>query len=197
MKTFITSDTHFYHSNTLKWDMRKSFSSQTELEYDKTILTEDTEKMNETLISNWNSVVGKNDLVYHLGDIGFASHTKIRSILERLNGKIHLIQGNHDKWKVIKKLNDLFVAVDNYKEIKHQYEKEVYHICMMHYPIASWNRSHYGSLMLHGHAHGGYIGNGKIIDVGVDTELANYYPLLLDDVIEYSKKLEYVKVVNL
>ena len=195
MKIFITSDTHFYHSNTLKWDMRNSFSSQKgidPLEYDKMILTEDTIKMNEILISNWNSVVTKNDLVYHLGDIGFASHNKLREIIERLNGKIHLIQGNHDKWKVMKKLGDLFVGVDNYKEIKHQYEKELYHICMMHYPITSWNRSYYGSLMLHGHLH------KKIqtpiirqMDVGVDTEFANYYPILLDDIIKYMRNITF------
>jgi len=194
-KTYITSDSHFYHKTTLKWDMRKRFNSQIDIEpenYDKNILYEDTLKMNEELISNWNSVVGENDLVYHLGDISFASATRTREVLERLNGKIFLIKGNHDKWKELKKLSDLFVDIKDYHEIKYQFENKNYHICMMHYPIASWNRKHYNSMMLHGHCHGNdhrgiidnEIKNGNIIyDVGVDTELANFKPILLDDII--------------
>lgn len=181
---------------------RFHFNSQPEIEkgapnFNRDILKEDTLKMNETLINNWNSVVGKNDLVYHLGDVAFASANKTREIIEQLNGNIHLIIGNHDNWKVLKKTKDLYIDIDNYKEIKYQYNKEIYHICMMHYPLAVWNRSHYGSIMLHGHSHGGYQSNGKIIDIGVDTDLANFYPLLMEDVIEYSKKLEYKQIVNL
>lgn len=48
--------------------------------------------MNETLISNWNSVVGPKDIIFHLGDLT-SEWTKI---LDRLNGKICLILGNHD-----------------------------------------------------------------------------------------------------
>lgn len=245
MKTFITSDTHFYHSKTITWQnmpRRYLFNSQKDIpmliddksnpDFDKQILHEDCIRMNETLISNWNSVVGKDDEIYHLGDLAFASHKKIREIFERLNGKIHLIPGNHEKWKVLKKISDMFASVNSYKEIQHYYQGEKYHICMMHYPLATWNRAHYGTLMLHGHSHGAYKGinknavanyifeleklgfldvkgdivealknvtlnHGKCIDIGVDTDLANFYPILIDDVIEYSKGLEYEKVVDL
>jgi len=199
MKTFITSDTHLFHKTTLKWDMRKRFNSQYGIapeEYDKQILYEDTKTMNRTIISNWNSVVGKDDLVYHLGDVSFGNPRLTREALEKLNGKIILIKGNHDKWKDLKKLADLFVEIVDYKEIKYHYEEKVWHIIMMHYPIASWNRGHYGSIHLHGHSHGGYKGNGKVIDVGIDTELANFYPILMEDAIEYSKGLDYKQVVH-
>lgn len=42
MKTFFTSDTHFYHSNIIKYCLRP-FA--------------DAHEMNETLIANWNNVV--------------------------------------------------------------------------------------------------------------------------------------------
>jgi len=201
MKTFVTSDHHFYHSNMITWknmQRRYPFNSQPGIEkgtpeFSREILMVDTLRMNETLISNWNSVVGKNDLVYHLGDIAFASANKIREIVERLNGNIHLIIGNHEKWKVLKNIKDLFVGVDNYKEIKYSYDSKVYHICMMHYPIQQWNRMHYNSMMLCGHSHGTVehdVRNGHIkYDVGVDTDFANFYPILLDNIILNTKKM--------
>ena len=42
MKTFFTSDTHFYHSNIIKY-CNRPFA--------------DAQDMNETLIANWNNVV--------------------------------------------------------------------------------------------------------------------------------------------
>jgi calcineurin-like phosphoesterase family protein len=50
--------------------------------------------MNEELIKRWNSVVGVNDIVIHLGD--FAWRGKANLIRPKLNGTIILIRGNHD-----------------------------------------------------------------------------------------------------
>lgn len=51
--TFFTSDTHFNHANIIRFCNRPF---------------KDVEQMNETLIANWNRVVGTNDIVFHLGD---------------------------------------------------------------------------------------------------------------------------------
>jgi len=182
MKTFVTSDHHFFHTKMIEW-----------VNMPRRIVFDTIEDMNEKLISNWNSVIGPNDDVYHLGDIAFASHNKIREILERLNGNIHLIPGNHDHWKVLKKIADCFVSIDKYKEIRYLFDSKEYHICMMHYPLQQWNRSHYNSIMLCGHSHGMLehdvrVGHIKY-DVGVDTDLANFYPILLDDIILDAKKM--------
>jgi calcineurin-like phosphoesterase family protein len=174
MKIFITSDLHLYHKGILNFESgtkRKHFSS--------------VEEMNETLVSNWNSVVGKDDLVYNLGDLGLCSPNKLRTVLSRLNGKHFLIPGNQDKRKDINKIADLFVGIENYKEIYYVYNGIKYHICMMHYPIASWNRRMYGSIMVHGHCHGTYQGEGKIIDVGIDTEIGNLFPVNIETIIDY------------
>lgn len=78
---FFTSDTHFYHTNIIDF-CRRPFMN--------------IEAMNETLIANWNKVVGTNDIVFHLGDFCLGDSAKWNGILDRLNGKIYLILGNHD-----------------------------------------------------------------------------------------------------
>lgn len=54
--------------------------------------------MTEQLVKNWNNVVGKDDLVWHLGDfaLGGKQHETIPNIRSRLNGRINLVLGNHD-----------------------------------------------------------------------------------------------------
>lgn len=52
--------------------------------------------MTEQLIYRWNSVVGKNDIVYVVGDFALCGKQKIIEIGHRLNGRKRLILGNHD-----------------------------------------------------------------------------------------------------
>lgn len=62
---FFTSDTHFNHTNIIRFCSRPF---------------KDVEHMNETLIANWNRVVGPDNIVFHLGDFclgGSAEWTKI------------------------------------------------------------------------------------------------------------------------
>ena len=78
--TFFTSDTHFNHANIIKFCNRPF---------------KDVEQMNETLIANWNRVIGPNDTVFHLGDFCLGGAAEWTKVLDRLNGKIYLIMGNH------------------------------------------------------------------------------------------------------
>lgn len=80
-RIWFTSDTHFGHANILKFCSRPFDNIQAH---------------DECLISNWNSVVGKDDTVFHLGDFAFAQRAYIREIIPKLNGNIHLVIGNHD-----------------------------------------------------------------------------------------------------
>ncbi len=85
---FFTSDTHFGHERIIEL-AKRPFKS--------------VEEMDDAMISRWNSVVGKADTVYHLGDYSLY-HRKdtLKKLRERLNGKIILIAGNHDRDKVLK-----------------------------------------------------------------------------------------------
>lgn len=145
---FIISDLHFYHKNIM------SFNADTRP-------YKDIEEMHEAIISNWNSVVNPDDVIFHLGDFSFAGKERTLEVLDQLNGSIVWILGNHDK--VIR--TQLGVVMFDYLEIKYKGHK----IIMSHYPIACWNGQGRGSLHFHGHSHGNYSTLGRILDVGWDN----------------------------
>ncbi|MEY2701981.1 MAG: phage Bobb, partial [Bacteroidota bacterium] len=64
---FFTSDTHFFHEKMIDYEKTsRSFSS--------------VEEMDEILISNWNSKITDNDIVYHLGDFSFGNEKETCSV---------------------------------------------------------------------------------------------------------------------
>lgn len=81
---FFTSDTHFNHANVIEFCDRP---------YDS------VEQMNEDMVDKWNSVVGPNDIVYHLGDVGLGNASKYEKYIRALNGYRVLVIGNHDNTK--------------------------------------------------------------------------------------------------
>lgn len=172
-RVFVTADLHLFHNNMLKWES---------MPY-RNIFT-NTHEMHQKMIENWNSVVNDNDIVYILGDICFRNGKYAIDILKQLKGRKRLILGNHDKYNEIKKIEHLFEFVDFYETINYHYKDEYHHIIMFHYPISNWDRKHYKSIHVFGHTHGNYENGGRSIDVGLDTEIAKFFPVLLDDVID-------------
>lgn len=76
---FYTSDTHFCHKMVAGL---RGFGSAGEHD--------------EAVIANWNATVAPGDTVWHLGDVGLGKAAVILPCVDRLNGTIHLITGNHD-----------------------------------------------------------------------------------------------------
>lgn len=144
---WITSDLHFWHKSILKFcpDTRP-FS--------------DVETMNEALIEEWNSKVRPNDYILHLGDFCFKAKEATQIIMNQLNGNIIWIRGNHDH----KVFDQMKLESHHYLELWFESTK----LCMSHYPMSCWNRQGYGSVMLHGHTHSSYDGEGRTVDVGYD-----------------------------
>ena len=152
--TWLTADLHLKHKNILRFQSNRIFDS--------------VEEHDETIIENWNKVVKPQDTLWFLGDFAFCSQTQSLKYLNRLNGHIKFIIGNHDT-KTIKNINfrNKLDFLNNYFELKGLHKLP---IVLSHYPMCSWNRSFHGSLHFHGHAHGN-IANHYItrFDVGVDT----------------------------
>jgi len=81
---FIIADTHFGHRNILVHEPGRLQKARIE-EY---------EDFDRFLIDWLNSYISKDDKVLHLGDVAFKNGYKLA---KKLNGKITLIKGNHDK----------------------------------------------------------------------------------------------------
>lgn len=115
---YVTSDTHFCHDKPFIYEPR-GFSS--------------IQEMNETLIENWNGTVSKNDIVYVLGDFFLGTdYDFIKNTIERLNGNIYLILGNHDtnaKWQFYTMLSNILSV--KYADIIVYKKRQFY---MSHYP---------------------------------------------------------------
>lgn len=96
---FFVSDTHFYHANIIKYCNRPWNSGKDEAG-NIIVTNDDVNRMNEEMIKRWNSVVDKNSIVWHLGDFSFGGKENLEHIFPRLNGKINLVMGNHDHYKI-------------------------------------------------------------------------------------------------
>jgi len=170
-KIYFTSDTHFGHTNILRFGKGRPF--------------EDINEHDEMLIKNWNDRVGPGDRIYHLGDFSMSNPERIRSILERLNGQIFIIRGNHDKnLRGDKTLNHV-IWIKDYFKLKVPDEGTVtgkQEIVLSHFPFEVWDKRHYGSWHLHGHCHGNLPSPEwqPRLDVGVDN--CNFAPISYEEV---------------
>ena len=144
----------------------------------------------EWLIGRWNERIQPRDLVYHLGDFAFRSKAQRAAIIQRLNGTIHLVRGNHDPdpdtwWKEqgFEWVRDYYVLKVHDQHIDEEDRINQYHqsIVLMHFPILSWENMHHGTWHLHGHSHGSLpMARGMRYDVGVDPN--NWYPISYEEV---------------
>ena len=82
MKKWFIADTHFSHTNIIRYAARPYAS---------------VEEMNINLIDNWNRSIGVDDQVFFLGDFGLGDVDHLHSICSQLHGNKICIRGNHDR----------------------------------------------------------------------------------------------------
>ncbi|CAM0110579.1 phosphoesterase [Vibrio phage 234P6] len=153
VRAWVTSDLHFGHANVMKFCPKtRPFNSVHEL--------------NVAMIIEWNSKVGDNDVIFHLGDFTFTKDERVISgILAMLNGIHIFIGGNHDQGlrrMAAKGLVELY----DYLEVLDGNDM----IVMSHYLMRAWNRNHRGSTHMYGHCHGSIPDLGRSTDVGWDNQ---------------------------
>lgn len=174
---WFTADSHFFHKNILGFENRPF---------------DNVEEMNKGLIKKWNETVKEDDTVYHLGDFGM--HLKYDvwvELLQQLNGKIILIQGNHDNTKELKKLEE--EGLIEYHAIGLKIKKSKHVFYLTHYPFEIGERPQKWSL--HGHIHSSPSMFLNQLNVGVDSifskQLNKEFGELIsfDEIIEYAENL--------
>lgn len=163
-KVFFTSDLHFGHKK-----LCENVRGMT------------MEESNEYIVKQWNSVVSKRDIVYVLGDI-VREDSSYLHWLDKLNGTIYVVGGNHDDRKVCKKLRELGITVLGCLKYRG-------FICT-HIPVhPSELREHRANI--HGHLHRLYYGKESnihelgILYYNVNCEHHDYKPVNIEDIIKY------------
>ena len=156
---YFISDTHFSHSNIIKY-CNRPFNN--------------VDIMNEALINNWNSIVNKNDIVYHLGDFTI-DYDNLEELVKKLNGKIYLIRGNHEG-KSIKFYNEIGLEV-----LPSKTKLDEYKFILSHKPLDN-NLIPNNYINIHGHIHNNDLDSKFSSDnhYCVSIEKINYTPISLD-----------------
>ena len=152
---WFTADEHYGHKNIIKY-------------CDRPFKTD--EEMDQTLIDNHNSVVGENDVVFHIGDFTLRSRNFAQSIIRQLNGSHVFLEGSHDRW-----------LKQSHAEQIRTLTTDSYMIVMCHYCLRTWHCSHYGAYHVYGHSHGKLPPIGKSWDIGVDNN--HYLPVSLEQLV--------------
>lgn len=152
--------------------------------------------MVEKFIQNWNSVVKPNDEVYHLGDVMLNDTEKGTEALKKLNGKIHIIRGNHDTDQRAAAYLECPNVVDVQWATMIKYKKRMFYLTHFYAvaktPMDGENKQ--GIIVLHGHTHqttNFTNDNYFVYHVGVDSH--NFFPVSIEEIIEDigNKKQEY------
>ena len=176
MRTFFSSDHHFGHKNIIRLSNRPF---------------EDLHAMHKAFTENWNAVVGKDDLVYVLGDFSFSNTKDTAGYLSYLNGRKILIAGNHDKH------GDYAYIKAGFEHVFHEARIKIAgrYVNLSHFPYAPKliegvppyelrymdRRPHDdGRWLLHGHTHSSEKLRGRQIHIGVDAW--NYKPVPIEEI---------------
>ena len=176
VKVFLISDTHFGHSNIIKYCNRPF---------------ESVDKMNETLIRNWCETITNDDYVIHVGDfvVGVKNKPLVSNeMYNLLTGKKIMVFGNHDCPYGLK-----YTTYD--KVYFTRYGKKF--VCQ-HYPIDPKEEN--CDVAIVGHLHNNenptlspYMFENQI---NVSSELIGYRPMLLTpSLVESSNWLNTSKVI--
>lgn len=169
MNIWFISDTHFNHTNIIKY-CNRPYNNTTEMDSD--------------IITKWNQTVNKDDIVWFLGDFAFfkripSGYEWVRNIIKSLNGKINFMIGNHDRRisKHIKFWYDLGFekAYDLPVIFMDQY-------ILSHKPL---QRIPDGFKNIHGHIHNNSPDmNISHYNFNVSVEVIDYKPIKFEEVVE-------------
>lgn len=178
---WLTSDWHFNHDREFIWKAR-GFSS--------------VQEMNEAIIKRHNALVNPDDDVYVLGDSSLGGGdaqvlATNKALIERLNGRLHIIRGNHDTDRRVAMYESCKNVVGPvlYADMLHY---KGYHFYLSHFPTLTGNLEKESlkqcTCNLFGHTHqttNFYLDMPFMYHVGVDSH--NCEPVLLNNAIEEMK----------
>ena len=175
---WVTSDTHFNHTNILRF---------TDSNTGKLVRPEfkDVTEMNETMIQRWNEVVRPGDKVYHLGDVFFGDKEWFKKTWPRLMGSKRLIVGNHDDVKYLSS-GGFFSKVMMWRMFP-EFKILMSHVPLHESGLMRGSKKDKPMLNVHGHIHQNKSPKGPYHCVCV--EQTDYRPVHIEDLAKIAAKI--------
>jgi len=130
MEVYFTAETYFGSKSKMH---ERNFSS--------------LEEMNERIVKSWNSVVSKDDKIFHLGNFFWDPLTG-DEIVSSLNGEIYLIPGAFDK--SINDMNESSMITMIPSRVS-EVDVDGNLIIISHYPLLDWTGKDEGILQFYGY----------------------------------------------
>ena len=166
---WVISDTHFSHANIIKYCNRPFVNSF---------------QMNSVMRMNWNSAIGEDDTVIHLGDLALVPNSKfdeMKQFINTLNGKLIVLLGNHDKKHFLEHCGIV-------------YTKRLVcgNLLLRHYPQRMGEKMANNVHIVHGHIHNNGYDQGVKLTCAhtcVSVEMTEYKPVLLNSIANFDEHL--------
>ena len=185
-KVFFISDLHFGHKYVIAFDKRPF---------------KDVQEMETEMIRRWNAKVSPEDHVFVVGDMfGKVTTAHAGEIVHTLNGKIHLIRGNHDLKGEL--FESLFEEVVPSKAIRVRVRGDKQIVIMRHRLLPIFKGNNEGVVQLYGHTHGSAVADLEdryihfmnwlgvpMHSFNVGACRMNYEPRTLEEILEEAGEL--------
>lgn len=172
----FTSDTHFAH-RLMARERGHALGTRSPRE----VSEEQVDAHDEEIVARWNRHVQPEDIVWHLGDLALVAPRRLTGIVPRLNGRIRLVLGNHDRANpmageksisALRETLDLGIEwagtmavakIPPTKELARRNGSVSHRVMLSHFPYAAdhtdepraaqWRLRDEGNVLLHGHLH--------------------------------------------
>lgn len=167
-RTWVAADHHFSHPNIVKF-------ADANGKLIRGSLWSTSEEHDEAVIARHNDLVDPGDRVYLLGDVAIARRG-IKS-LGRLNGRLVLVKGNHDIFKI----DEYLPFVDDIRSCVVQKDKDGNKVILSHVPIHPDCLERWGT-NIHGHLHQNKINDPRYICVSL--EHTDYKPIEIHEALK-------------
>ena len=156
------------------------------------------EEMNEAIVERWNEVVKPNDIIYNLGDFAMNDVDTAISYIQRLNGHIIWIAGNHDsKAKIDKILGACWQQDLSYAGYADVLKVHKFIFYLSHYPTLTGNMDDDKEPWqrvwnLHGHTHSQEKWDATVpLAYNVCMDAHNCYPVNIEEIIANIREHKY------
>ena len=187
-RRWLTADLHLGHGNIITYAGRPYA---------------DVDEMNHDLIDRWNSKVAPDDEVWVLGDVAMGKLAETLPLVESLAGTKHLVTGNHDRMfgcqgtkyaNAEQRYLDAGFADVLDPPLLLPLVGDEHAVMAHHFPYRGDSKEGHedryqdqrprdnGRHLVHGHTHGLWRKNGRMVDVGVDAW--GGYPVSFETVAE-------------